>query len=155
MTEQWRDVVGYEGLYEVSSHGLVRSHHGASPKFLKPARHYLWGHMSVLLTRDGVARRIGVHRLVAQAFHGESDLPLVRHLDGNPSNNSVSNLAYGTAVENNRDTVTHGHHVQASQTKCRNGHEFTEENTRIRSNGRRVCRACNLAAVRRYKEKAA
>lgn len=58
---------------------------------------------------DGKRRKqLGVHRLVANAFIGDSRGKIVRHLDGNASNCSASNLAFGTAVENENDKRGHG-----------------------------------------------
>ncbi len=109
--EQWLPVVGYEGLYEVSSHGRVRSLdritvrkngrklpcHG---KVLLP-----WTKNSyalVHLQADGVSRTRTVHSLVAEAFLGPCPNGLiVRHGTGGSLDNSISNLSYGTYGENN------------------------------------------------------
>lgn len=87
-----------------------------------------------------------VHRLVATAFLGAEPFhgAVVRHLDGNPANNAVINLAWGSVSENNRDTVRHGRHHLAKKTACAHGHEFTPENTYV-WRGSRHCRACNRA----------
>lgn len=70
------------------------------------------GHLSLqVVLPDGTRSIRHVHALVAAAFHGESDLPLVRHLDGNPLNNAPSNLAWGTHAENSRDMIAQGRSV--------------------------------------------
>lgn len=56
---------------------------------------------------DGSHHQHAVHRLVAAAFHGPSDLPIVRHIDGDPSNNRPENLSWGSHRENSRDMVKH------------------------------------------------
>jgi hypothetical protein len=65
-----------------------------------------------------------------------------RHLDGDPSNNQLSNLAYGTSSENHLDMVRHGTHAFSSRTHCDQGHEYTIKNTHVRKSGARLCRAC-------------
>ena len=104
--EHWKEVVGYEGLYEVSSHGNVRSiertiinKHGKPQRYpakvLKPdvlvteqtAYH------RVTLSKDHKTTRFSVHRLVAIMFLPlVSDKPHVNHLDNDGLNNKVSNL---------------------------------------------------------------
>lgn len=105
MSEQWRDVPGYEGLYQVSDHGRVKSFQRKSEKLLKPveARRYL----SVPLRIRGKATAYLVHKLVARAFLGEQpDGYVVNHLDGNRLNNHASNLEYCTRSENSRHAIT-------------------------------------------------
>lgn len=77
---------------------------------------------------------------------------LVRHLDDNPEDNRLENLAYGTPAENGADAVRHGRNVQANQTHCVNGHPFDEENT-LRVNGRRKCRRCHMLVIWRKRNK--
>ena len=70
------------------------------------------------------------------------------HRDGDRTHNAVSNLYYGSRSQNELDKVKHGTHQNASKTRCKNGHEFTPENTRLRikkSGGtERVCHTCTL-----------
>lgn len=157
MTEEvWRPVVGYENEYEVSSLGRVRRVKAAQGARVgrilaqqeMPLR---GGYMSVGLTKGCLKKRFRVHRLVADAFLGPSDLPLVRHLDGDPKNNSAANLMHGTVSENAQDRTAHGKsrttNQNSAKTHCIRGHEFTPENTIIRrqaSGGRtgRRCRSC-------------
>ena len=104
MTEEiWRPVVGYEGLYEVSSLGRVRSldryvksksyrlHKG---KILSPAKDTT-GYLKVVLSCNGKSKTIKVHRLVAIAFlYNPDNLPEVNHLDEDKTNNRVDNLEF-------------------------------------------------------------
>lgn len=154
MSEEWRPVAGFEGKYEVSSLGRVRSLFRDPPLVLAQTRHARWGHHRVGLHRAGKQVTINVHRLVARAFIGEPTGPLVRHIDGDPSNNTPSNLAYGTSTDNNRDTVRHGRHYFASRTECPRGHAYTDENT-YHLRGVRHCRRCNSIAVAAYKARSA
>lgn len=90
-----RWIPGWEGLYEATSDGHIISHH-RSPRELKTPPNSE-GYCQVNLCRDGEAVNRHVHSLVAATFHGPRPDGLeVLHLDGNRSNNSASNLAYGT-----------------------------------------------------------
>lgn len=118
--EEWLPVHGYEGYYEVSSFGRVRSltyklitKRGAvkrhAGKLLQPGRSGRYGYLTVSLNKAGRASSKLVHRLVLRAFVGACPSGQeVRHLDGNPRNNRASNLKYGTAKENSADQVRHG-----------------------------------------------
>lgn len=96
----WKPVVGYEGVYEVSSCGLVRRVAGKFFKTLRPYPNYK-GYMCVALRKGGVAKVHRVHRLVITAFVGEAPEGMtVNHKDGVKTNNHVENLEYMTASEN-------------------------------------------------------
>lgn len=117
MTEEWKWIPGYEGLYEVSVTGKVRSYYLRSnnPKIMSTPQKELSsslnnkGYEGVSLQKLGVAKRFTIHRLVLTAFVGE---PLkgqeCRHLDGNRLNNQLSNLAWGSRSENAQDRLRHG-----------------------------------------------
>ena len=97
MTEEWRPVVGYEGLYEVSNKGRVRKI--ISGRILKD-RDNGRGYRYVRLHHINIDT-VYVHRLVAQAFiPNPLDLPQVNHKDEDKSNNSVDNLEWCTAKYN-------------------------------------------------------
>lgn len=112
--EEWLPVAGYEGLYEVSSLGGVRSldrtvqlYNGGSYTRRGAAMHPTkdtFGHLQVSLTRNGKSAVKQVHILVATAFLGTRPHGYhTRHLNGDPTDNRVANLAYGTASENQID----------------------------------------------------
>lgn len=114
MSIEWRPVPGYEGLYEVSGDGRVSSvarldtmGRPVGGRDLTPHPDRA-GYMIVHLSGGSRQHRrhVKVHRLVAAAFCGHSDLE-VRHLDGNPANNCAENLAYGTARQNAADRARH------------------------------------------------
>jgi hypothetical protein len=102
-----------------------------------------------------------VHSLVAEAFIGPRPAgQQIRHLDGDPVNNHLGNLRYGTGAENARDQVRHGTHANGTKTHCPQGHRYDEANTYvIPSTGGRACRACNKASgaerTRRYRARRA
>ena len=151
-TEHWQPVRGYAGRYEVSSHGRVRSNDTTDSlgrkhlgRVLKPTP-IPSGYLTVVLYRDG-RQTHSVHRLVAEAFLGLSDFPVVRHLDGSRDNNHASNLAWGTFAENSQDSVAHGTNSNARKTACIRGHKFTPDNTGIRKLGNRYCKKCESNRV--------
>lgn len=102
--EEWRRLDNLP--YLVSDRGRVR--HALFDRILKP-RVSASGHHGVLLSKDGVSKHYAIHRLVLTAFDRPAEPGEVcRHLDGNPANNHVSNLTWGTQTENQRDRKTHG-----------------------------------------------
>lgn len=112
MTEEWRPVVGFEGLYEVSDQGRVRS--APRPKtrggLLRPGGHRS-GHLHVVLSRAGRVCTRQVHRLVLEAFTGPCpEGQECRHLNGDPADNRHVNLCWGTRSENVQDMIRHGTH---------------------------------------------
>jgi hypothetical protein len=154
MEETWLSIPGYEGLYEASTYGQIRRI-GYTSKFwngrvghvLKSHDVNEWGHQSVSLSRDGKVKQLLVHRLVKETFTGPCPPGQeVRHLDGNPRNNRLDNLVYGTPSENIFDSVGHGTHYNARKTHCIHGHEYNAENTSYytKKNGgsHRVCQVC-------------
>ena len=106
MTETWKAVPGYEGRYEVSDQGRVRSFRRSKQgRELRPGRMPA-GHVSVALGR-GNSRC--VHELVLLAFVGfPPPNHECRHLNGIPSDNRLENLCWGTRSENILDAVRHG-----------------------------------------------
>ncbi|WP_419776144.1 NUMOD4 motif-containing HNH endonuclease [Mixta mediterraneensis] len=120
MFEIWKPVPGYEGRYEVSNLGRVRSlphrvrfvAHGKettrlSPgRALRPGRSGLYGHVTVA---PGKGNSRPVHQLVAKAFIGPRPANMdVAHADGDGANNKVENLRYTTRSQNNGDRVLQG-----------------------------------------------
>jgi hypothetical protein len=123
MNEDWKPIPGYEGLYEVSDLGEVRtlerewiSGRGVR-RIVKPGIKNKTkdkdGYYRVTLCKSGKKTRKHVHQLVAEAFIGPKPEGLqVRHLDHSRTNNRLNNLKYGTAKENSADrhrnpTYTH------------------------------------------------
>lgn len=103
--EVWKDVVGYEGLYEVSSYGNVRKADGT---MLSTAVDNT-GYMKVALNKDKTWKRYCVHVLVLSAFVCTRPAGMVaRHLNSNKANNHVSNLSWGSSKDNGEDRIVHG-----------------------------------------------
>ena len=119
--EVWAAVPGYERMYEVSSFGRVRSLDRDCPhplwktqrrkgKFIAPGCSSKYGHLKVNLCKDGAQRSYHLHQLVLAAFVGPrpEGMEEVRHLNGNPGDNRLVNLAYGTRKDNADDARRHG-----------------------------------------------
>lgn len=162
--EQWLPVVGYEGHYEVSDHGQVRSvtrtltYEGRwgpmarlfPGKVLTP--NTLWdGHLQVCLVLPGQRQKKTtkkIHLLVLTAFVSpRPDGLLGCHEDGDPTNNHVDNLYWGTHSDNALDTVRHGNNPCANKTNCPRGHPLTPPNLMPSQlkRGYRSCLACSRA----------
>lgn len=108
MKEIWKDIPGYEGLYQVSNMGRVKSlnfNRSGLPRILKTKNRQ--GYPRVILWKSGKRHEVCVHRLVAQAFiPNPENKPFVNHKDGNRRNNHVDNLEWCTAQENAIHSVT-------------------------------------------------
>ena len=162
-SERWLPIPGYEGRYDVSDQGRVRSWlywfaqpHAHLPRILRQTANPVDSHTMVGLFADGRCVTFYVHRLVMLSFAGPLPAGMeTRHLDGDPTNNCLSNLAYGTHAENKLDRARHGTDHQLNKTHCKRGHEFTPDNTKwIRDGRARQCRACaRIMANRRYHAK--
>ncbi len=124
ISEEWRSVIGYEGLYEVSNYGRVKVsdrtvHHPkggqrfAKGRILKPCgRHYL----GVGIHKNGISRRESVHALELAAFVGPCpEGQQCRHLNGDPRDNRLINLVWGSAQANREDQKRHGTQTQGER----------------------------------------
>ena len=99
----WKPVIGYEGLYEVSNTGLVKSlncYNYKHPRIMKLGKR-ADGYLSVGLSKNNKTKTKTVHRLVAEAFiPNPNNLEMVNHKDENKSNNNVDNLEWCTRSYN-------------------------------------------------------
>lgn len=119
MTEKWTPVAGYEGLYEVSDQGRVKSlgrlirskgngHRNIPERVLKPCMNPN-GYAMVALCKDGVIERVGIHRVVAKAFIPEVEgKPFVNHINAVRNDNRACNLEWCTQKENIQHAVRIG-----------------------------------------------
>lgn len=125
--KEWRSVVtpGFEDLYEVSSHGEVRR--GPQGRILKPGLHPK-GYHNVVFSGRGLRKCLLIHQIVLEAFVGPRQPGLeARHRDGDPTNNRLDNLCWGTSADNENDKRRHGTVAQGA----RNGMtKLTEEQAR-------------------------
>jgi hypothetical protein len=111
--EVWKDVVGYEGIYQVSNLGNVKSlsnlkisnnKHGSYSFYTKEIilkKAIDNGYEKVVLTKNNIRSTQKVHRLVCIAFLGYKENLVVNHIDFNPSNNNINNLEWTTIQGNN------------------------------------------------------
>lgn len=100
--EIFKDIEGYEGLYQVSNLGNIKSLHCNKEKIMKPTiRSNNYQYYFVGLLKDGKRKYFAVHRLVAMMFiPNPNNYEQVDHLDGNKLNNNVKNLEWVTPKEN-------------------------------------------------------
>ena len=121
--EIWKDIQGYEGMYQVSSHGRVKSlnyNKTGLEGILNPNNNGK-GYLQVYLTKNKKSKKVLIHRLVAQAFlYKPTDKNYVNHKDGNKSNNNVNNLEWCTRSENQQHAFDTG---LINKTKLSNAHK--------------------------------
>jgi hypothetical protein len=142
--ETWLPVPGWDARYEVSNHGRVYSLR--SRKMLKTFTEAS-GHQRLDLMRDRVRRPVRVHILVLEAFVGPRPQGMEAcHGNGDPSDNRLSNLRWGSKSENTKDRVGHGTHQSTLKEACPRGHRLESPNLDpfTLRRGRRRCRACTL-----------
>ena len=160
--ERWLPIPDWEGYYEVSDLGRVRSierlvsYRGGTPRRIKSRilRQHTdkFGRKEVTLSVDGRSSLRRVHRLVLAAFVGPPP-PGTEccHNDGDPANNSLGNLRYDSHSANMLDKQRHGTDHRRNQVLCKWGHRLAWPNL-VRSSARRgirACLACNLAGGRK------
>lgn len=151
--EEWRAVPGWEGLYEVSSFGRVRS----LDRFVASSRGHQQmrrgrvlkppldrgGRRFVGLHRDGQVTQCKVYKLVLEAFVGPRPERFdACHNDGNQLNDRLDNLRWASRSDNMLDAVKHGTHVWGRRTHCMYGHLLAGPNLTYNARGRRLCKAC-------------
>ena len=140
MQETWKDIEGYEGLYQVSNLGRVKStsrycydtkrkhYRKLSEKILKQAilnpKYYV-----VSLTKNGKQRTYRVHRLVAKAFlPNPNNYPIINHIDCNKLNNNVNNLEWCTHKHNSQEAIKNNPSISKGLKRWNN--KFGREHNR-------------------------
>ena len=164
----WKPIPEWEGFYEVSdrgevrsvdrivhlSNGQTRSYRGRLVRPQKTSN----GYLHVQLRRPGKTQICRVHQLVLRAFVGPApEGHEACHLNANRHDNRLANLRWDDRSGNQLDRVRHGHHHYASRDRCNEGHLYTPENTIYRkdsSGGRaRRCRTCHNKAMRESRKR--
>ena len=128
--EEWRDIKGYEGLYQVSSWGRVKSFNykntGKEGIFtMKPDNR---GYLIVTLYKNEKRKHYSMHKLVAEAFiPNPNNLPYINHKDEDKTNNYVENLewctpeynnTYGTKIKRQSNSMIGNKNPRATKVKC-------------------------------------
>ena len=133
--EIWKDIAGYEGLYQISSKGRVKSleryvknHSGTyyfKPEIIKKVsekndRKKRQGYLTVSLYKNNMSACKYVHRLVAEAFiENPKHKDTVNHINGNKHDNSVENLEWNTYQENNIHAIATGLNGTENRRNCK------------------------------------
>ena len=114
--ETWKDIKGYEGIYQISNLGRVKrisNIHWCNLKYrdnyyLKPLDNGK-GYLRIKLTVNNKSRRVMLHRLIAEVFiENPNNYPFVNHIDGNKKNNNLNNLEWCTQSQNCLHSVKMG-----------------------------------------------
>jgi len=119
--EQWKEVIGYEKLYQVSNLGRVKRISGGqgakAGRILKPGKHSQ-GYLTVWLYKNGKSKCHLIHRIVLEAFAGKSNLGC-NHINGKKDYNRLENLEYVTQSENVRHAFKIGLSSHKGEKNCR------------------------------------
>lgn len=114
MREIWKTIEGFEGLYEISNHGRLKSFKSNKEGYILSNKNSKGDYLSVVLTNKETKRKryVRLHRLVAEAFiPNPRCLPQVNHKDGDKQNNHVDNLEWCTSKENMKHAINHNPNI--------------------------------------------
>ena len=136
MTEEFRWIKGFEGMYKVSNLGrfMMVSHVDSMgrmiPARIKCTRKGVGGYTIVSLRKEGKKVTYLAHRLVAEAFiPNPENKPFVDHIDGSRNNNTIANLRWATAAENNANPITYPRMLKGTLENpvCGNKNPYSRE----------------------------
>jgi hypothetical protein len=110
MDEEWKDITGYEGLYQISNRGKVKSFHRSVNGSIIKNHVDSGGYLFIQLKcKNKLTKHFSIHRLVALHFiENLNNKPQVNHKDGNKTNNHVDNLEWVTSKENIQHSIQTG-----------------------------------------------
>ena len=144
MKELWKNIKGYEGLYQISNLGNVKSlsrkvqftnSHGTAvritkTKILKPGKQGLY--LGVVLRKDGIGKSYYIHRLLAEHFiPNPNNLPEVNHKDENKFNNDLNNLEWCTHQYNSSYGTISEKHSKANKGR-KHSEDFRKRDSEIK-----------------------
>ena len=152
MTEIWKDITGYSGIYQVSNTGKVKSLHarwGKEGKILKPPKNTS-GYEQVYLCSNGGVKAKYVHHLVCEVFIGPRlDRMEIDHIDRNKTNNCVNNLRYVTR------SMNHGNRSKTGESTSRyKGVYYSTEKEKYQATIKRDGKRKSIGYYRSEKEAA-
>lgn len=131
--EEWRPIKGFEGIYEVSTYGKVKSLHYGKERLLT-LNVTSNGYYCVNLCTRGTCKTHMVHRLVAETFiENPNDLPMVNHIDENPLNNHAINLEWCDVLHNNNHGTRNVRMAKSLSKPVVGTHLITGEKIRFNS----------------------
>jgi predicted XRE-type DNA-binding protein len=142
MKEIWKEVQGYEGLYEISNYGIIKGIErecpynkrklGGKPKSQRSDKD---GYRIVTLCKDCIKKNFKVHRLVAINFlENKNNFPMVNHIDGDKANNHVSNLEWCNQSHNEKHAYKTG--LKSHVGENHNNSKLTNDMVRIIKNSK-------------------
>lgn len=129
--EHWKNIVGYEGLYQVSDMGRVKRIVGYNCRIERMLQPYLCirgGYPQVMLSKDGKRKHKQIHHLVLDTFVGPRPTSEheARHLNGNAQDPWLTNLKWGTRSENVLDAVGHGTYFAPGKDRYGSKHNMAK-----------------------------
>ena len=126
--EEWKDIAGYEGKYQVSNLGRVKSFYKNKYGKIRKLKTDKYGYKRINLSKDGKGKTYLVHRLVAEVFiPNPNNYPEVNHIDEDKTNNCIDNLEwcdskynnnYGTKSEKARKQMKGKEYPKSKKVKC-------------------------------------
>jgi hypothetical protein len=152
---EWRDISGYEGSYQVSNDGRVKSlarvvirkdgrKQSVVEKILSASLNDK-GYLHLSLLKNGKRKSAFIHKLVAITFiENPNGYRVVRHLNDIKTDNGVDNLAWGNHRDNTLDSIRNGRHATANRETCSRGHKYSEYGYYISATrpNSRYCKEC-------------
>lgn len=137
MEEIWKDIKGYEGLYQVSNLGRVKrlvSIKCKTERFIAITKDKKFGYCRIMLCKDNKTKRFLLHRILAEHFiDNPYNKPCIDHINGNRSDNRLENLRWCTHKENNNFLIARENNSKA-QKKLRTNPDWVKRNRDAVSN---------------------
>jgi hypothetical protein len=117
--EIWKPIINYEGLYEISNYGRIKSlkRNTANERIRKSYKNKD-GHLQIILCKNGRCEQFYIHRLVLETFIGPCPMGMeCCHNDSNGENNFIGNLRWDTRSENIKDSIKHGTWIKTKMSR--------------------------------------